>query len=82
MTEDRLKIDELTARLTVDPKFVKDLLAEMAAQITKEYLTIEEMAQRLSWEEKTVKKWKPVSSKRAFTTSAPRVFDRGLSGAP
>ena len=27
----------------------------MAAQVTNEYLTIEEVAKRLSWEEKTVK---------------------------
>ena len=55
MTEDRLKLDELSARLSVDPEFVKTLLSEMASQITKEYLTVEELAKRLSWEERTVK---------------------------
>ena len=55
MNEDPLKIDELTARLRVDPGFVKDLLSEMAHQLTKEYLTIEELAKRLSWEERTVR---------------------------
>lgn len=55
MAEDPLKLDQLTARLSVDPQFVRELLFEMAAQLTKEYLTIEEVANRLSWEEKTVK---------------------------
>jgi hypothetical protein len=55
MTDDPLKLDELTARLSVDPQFAKELLLEMAQEITKEYLTIEELAKRLSWEEKTVK---------------------------
>ncbi len=55
MSDDRLKIDELTARLSVDSKFVKDLLSEMAHQLTKQYLTVEELARRLSWEERTVR---------------------------
>jgi hypothetical protein len=55
MAENPLKLDELTARLSVEPQFVRELLSEMAAQVTKEYLTIGEVATRLSWEEKTVK---------------------------
>ena len=54
MSSDRLKIDELSARLSVDPEFTKILLCEMASQITKEYLTIDELAKRLSWEKRTV----------------------------
>jgi hypothetical protein len=55
LTEDPLKLEELTARLRIDPQFAKDLLQEMATQATKEYLSISELARRLSWEEKTVK---------------------------
>jgi hypothetical protein len=55
MPESPLRIDELAAHVRIDPQFAKDLLFEMAKEITKEYLTIEEVAKRLSWEEKTVK---------------------------
>src|SRR5918996_613520 len=53
--EDPLKLERLTAHLSVDHQFVRELLSEMALQIAKEYLTIGELAKRLSWEEKTVK---------------------------
>lgn len=52
---DPLKLDQLTAGLSIDSQLVRELLSEIAAQVTKEYLTIEELAQRLSWEEKTIK---------------------------
>jgi hypothetical protein len=55
MPESPLRIDELAAHVRIDPQFAKDLLLEMAQQLTKEFLTIEEVAKRLSWEEKTVK---------------------------
>src|SRR5262245_32918638 len=55
MSPNHLNIQELAARLTVDPQFIRDLLTEMANQATKEYLTTEELAKRLSWEERTVK---------------------------
>ena len=55
MTDDPLKLSELTARLRIDPQFAKDLLQEMAMQVTKEYLSLSELARRLPWEEKTVK---------------------------
>jgi hypothetical protein len=55
MSEPAKTLEELSARLSVNPELVKNLVSEIASQITKEYLTIEELAQRLSWQERTVK---------------------------
>jgi len=55
MTEEYLTIDDLLKLLKRDPDAGKALVAEIVAQFTKEYLTIEELARRLSWEERTVK---------------------------
>jgi hypothetical protein len=45
-------LTELAKRLKLDPEA---LLREVAIQITREYLTMKELARRLGWESKTIK---------------------------
>ena len=47
-------IDQV-ARLKLEPEALRALLNEIAHQLTKEYLTIDELAERLSVEKKTIK---------------------------
>jgi hypothetical protein len=48
MTAAHLTVEELATRLKVEPAAVKTLLSEIAVELTKEYLTIVELAQRLT----------------------------------
>ena len=48
-------IEGLVRHLRLEPKTVKDFLEELAAQVSKEFLTIEELGRRLSWEERTIR---------------------------
>ena len=48
-------LEALVTRLKLEPNTVKAFLEELAAQVNKEYLTIEELGRRLSWEERTIR---------------------------
>src|SRR5882724_6732411 len=55
MPEEYLTVDELLKRPKQEPETTKTLVAEIVAQFSKEYLTIAEVAERLSLDKKTVK---------------------------
>jgi excisionase family DNA binding protein len=50
-----LTLEELFKRFKQDPAAAKAFLAEIVAEMTKEYLTINEVAKRLSMHKQTVK---------------------------
>ena len=54
MSTDLRSIEQLTARIGIDTELARELVAEIAAHVTKDYLTIEELARRLSWKKRTV----------------------------
>jgi hypothetical protein len=55
MAEEHPTVKELAAWIRQKPETVKALITEVALEITKEYLTIDELAKRISLDEKTVK---------------------------
>ena len=48
-------LEALVTRFKLEPNTVKAFLEELAAQVSKAYLTIEELGRRLSWEERTIR---------------------------
>ena len=47
--------EALVKRIRLEPLTVEAFLKELASEIAKEYLTIEELGRRLSWEERTIR---------------------------
>jgi hypothetical protein len=55
MADERPTVKELAAWIGQKPETVKALVTEVALQVTKEYLTIGALAQRISLDQKTIK---------------------------